>query len=63
MRRRSTASDPGFGSDSFLDVLSNIVGILIILIVIGRMQLGRLPLNPGPATVPPPDIPVAPTSM
>jgi len=63
MRRRSTASDPGFGSDSFLDVLSNIVGILIILIVMAGMQLGRLPLNPGPATVPPTNTPVAPTSM
>ncbi len=44
MRRRSAVSDPGFGSDSFLDVLSNIVGILIILIVMAGMQLSRTPL-------------------
>jgi hypothetical protein len=59
MRRRPVASDPGFGSDSFLDVLSNIVGILIILIVMAGMQLGRLPLNPGPATAEPTATPVA----
>lgn len=59
MRRRPTVSDPGFGSDSFLDVLSNIVGILIILIVMAGMQLGRLPLNPGPATSPPTNAPLA----
>ncbi|MFM8287611.1 MAG: hypothetical protein ACKOGA_12880 [Planctomycetaceae bacterium] len=59
MRRRPTTSDPGFGSDSFLDVLSNIVGILIILIVMAGMQLGRLPLNPGPATSAPTTTPLA----
>lgn len=35
-----------FGSDSFLDVLANIVGILIILIVIAGTQLTRLPIKP-----------------
>ncbi|RPI89147.1 MAG: hypothetical protein EHM42_03515, partial [Planctomycetaceae bacterium] len=44
MRRRSGPGDPGFGSDSFLDVLSNIVGILIILLVMAGVQLGRAPL-------------------
>ena len=44
MRRKGQSSDPGFGSDSFLDVLSNVVGILIILIVMAGMQLSRTPV-------------------
>ena len=44
MSRRSAIHDPGFGSDSFLDVLANIVGILIILFVIAGSQVGRAPL-------------------
>src|SRR5262245_8641658 len=32
-----------FGSDSFLDVLANIVGILIILIVAAAARMGRIP--------------------
>src|SRR5262249_3158940 len=32
-----------FGSDSFLDVLANIVGILIILIVAAAARMGRAP--------------------
>jgi len=35
-----------FGSDSFLDVLANIVGILIILIVIAGTQLTHMPIKP-----------------
>ena len=53
MRRNSQASDPGFGSDSFLDVLSNVVGILIILIVMAGMQLSRTPILPASAAVAP----------
>ena len=53
MRRNSQASDPGFGSDSFLDVLSNVVGILIILIVMAGMQLSRTPILPASTTVAP----------
>lgn len=41
---RRTQHDPGFGSDSFLDVLANMVGILIILIVIAGVQVGRAPI-------------------
>ena len=33
-----------FGSDSFLDVLANMVGILIILIVIAGARVGRAPI-------------------
>ncbi|MFN9374560.1 MAG: hypothetical protein ACK6D3_21955 [Planctomycetaceae bacterium] len=53
MRRQTQAADPGFGSDSFLDVLSNVVGILIILIVMAGMQLSRTPIPPSTA----PEIP------
>lgn len=33
--------EPGFGSDSFLDVLANMVGILIIMIVVAGLRAGR----------------------
>ena len=45
MSRRSE-SDPGFGSDSFLDIIANIVGILIILIVVAGVKVSRQPLIP-----------------
>lgn len=50
----------GFGSDSFLDVLCNMVGILVILIVIAGVQASRAPVvlpelaakvEPAPPTV------------
>ncbi len=40
---RRTKSVLQFGSDSFLDVVCNIVGILIILIVIAGLRLSRMP--------------------
>lgn len=43
MSRREPASQ-GFGSDSFLDVLCNMVGILVILIVIAGMKVSRAPV-------------------
>jgi hypothetical protein len=43
MSRRSQRPELEFGSDSFLDVVCNIVGILIILIVIVAVQLERQP--------------------
>jgi hypothetical protein len=42
MSRRARDEIP-FGSDSFLDVLANIVGILIILIVAAAARMGRAP--------------------
>src|SRR5262249_6204866 len=51
MSRRPREEMP-FGSDSFLDVLANIVGILIILIVAAAARMGRIPdlslLTKGP---------------
>ncbi|MSR56643.1 MAG: hypothetical protein EXS05_03085 [Planctomycetaceae bacterium] len=45
MRRRH---EQEFGSDSFLDVLANMVGILIILIVIAGVRAARGPVLPPP---------------
>src|SRR5258707_3906500 len=42
MSRRAREEIP-FGSDSFLDVLANMVGILIILIVSAAARMGRAP--------------------
>lgn len=36
--------EAGFGSDSFLDILCNMVGILVILIVIAGMRVSRAPV-------------------
>jgi len=41
---RKQAHALGFGSDSFLDVLCNMVGILVILIVIAGMRVNRAPI-------------------
>ncbi|MCA9052565.1 MAG: hypothetical protein KDA75_01955 [Planctomycetaceae bacterium] len=42
-RRRS---EQEFGSDSFLDIVANVVGILIILIVVAGVRVGRMPVLP-----------------
>jgi hypothetical protein len=51
MSRRREREETPFGSDSFLDVLANIVGILIILIVAAASRMGRAPdlVVPSPA--------------
>ena len=43
MGRRSQKAELEFGSDSFLDVICNIVGILIILIVVVAVKVERQP--------------------
>lgn len=49
MGRRSQVPELAFGSDSFLDVICNIVGILIILIVIVSVKVERQPTGqPAP---------------
>jgi hypothetical protein len=45
MSRRPSGNESGFGSDSLLDVLSNVVGILIILVVIAGARVARAPLS------------------
>ena len=47
---RRARDEEAFGSDSFLDVLANIVGILIILIVSAASRVERGPVMPQPAT-------------
>jgi hypothetical protein len=48
MSRRRAEGDPGVGSDSFLDVIANIVGILIILIVLAGVRVSRAPVAMTP---------------
>lgn len=50
MARRQTESvESTFGSDSFLDVVANIVGILIILIVLVGVRVMHAPPTPSPS--------------
>ena len=44
MSRRKHDDQLGFGSDSFLDIIANIVGILIILIVVAGVRVSRAPV-------------------
>jgi hypothetical protein len=41
--RRQTTGEPAFGSDSFLDVTANLVGVLIILIVLVGLRVAKAP--------------------
>jgi len=41
MSRGRSPDEPGFGSDSFLDIIANLVGILIILIVLAGLRAGE----------------------
>ena len=59
MSRRRGESDPDFGSDSFLDIIANIVGILIILIVIAGVKVARQPAVVAPDPVVATTIPAA----
>jgi len=44
MSREKAGDEMEFGSDSFLDVVANIVGILIILIVVAGIKAGAAPV-------------------
>ncbi len=46
MSRRKKRAEMETGSDSFLDIIANIVGILIILIVIAGIRVSQLPQEP-----------------
>lgn len=41
---RRKSSEPGFNSDSFLDIVCNLVGIMIILIVVAGLRVSRAPV-------------------
>jgi hypothetical protein len=43
MARVARGQEEAFGNDSFLDVVANIVGILIILVVVASMRIKHLP--------------------
>ncbi|MCH9652877.1 MAG: hypothetical protein K0U86_05510 [Planctomycetes bacterium] len=45
MSRRTQSGEVGYGSDSFLDIVANIVGILIILIVIAGVRMSQAPVT------------------
>ncbi|MAG92221.1 MAG: hypothetical protein CMJ48_00505 [Planctomycetaceae bacterium] len=45
MTRHRSTGEAEFGSDSFLDIVANIVGILIILIVIAGLRVSNAPVN------------------
>lgn len=47
--KRVRSTEPQFGSDSFLDVVANIVGILVILIVVVGMRVANAPSTLGSA--------------
>ncbi len=43
MAKPDTNSDEAFGSDSFLDIVANMVGILIVLVIIAGLRAKNLP--------------------
>ena len=51
MRRRGGRSELQVGNDSFLDIVANIVGILIILIVVAGVRVSRAPVTEGSEVV------------
>ncbi|MCA9096900.1 MAG: hypothetical protein KDA36_00865, partial [Planctomycetaceae bacterium] len=54
MGRRRQSQELEFGSDSFLDVIANTVGIIIILIVITGLRVSHAPVVlPPPSSGPP----------
>jgi len=61
MSRRKRNGEIGFGSDSFLDIIANIVGILIILIVVSGLRVSQAPVTLANKTDTPEPIASAPT--
>lgn len=59
MRGRASGGDPDFGTDSFLDIIANLVGILVILIVLAGLRASQvsLPSVETTADVKEPDLP------
>lgn len=46
MRGRVGRGDPDFGTDSFLDIIANLVGILVILIVLAGLRAAQVSVAP-----------------
>ncbi len=59
MSRRTCYDESKFGSDSFLDVICNVVGILIILIVAAGIKASQAPVVPETVALPDASAPVA----
>lgn len=51
MRGRAGGGDPDFGSDSFLDIIANLVGILVILIVLAGLRAAQVSVEPDVSEV------------
>lgn len=67
MSRRKPREEMEFGSDSFLDVVANVVGILIILMVLAGIRAKTAPVNlteeePAPAAATPPVVVAEPVN-
>ncbi len=61
---RRPRSENQFGSDSFLDIVCNVVGILIILMVVAGVRASRMPVTlPAAAIEEMPPVPVAGPDM
>src|SRR5262245_51905051 len=72
MSVRKTDEEIAFGTDSFLDVVCNLVGILIILIIVAGMRMTQTPAemifddlappplvaHAAPAVIEPPVVPI-----
>lgn len=65
--RAGSGGDPDFGSDSFLDIVANLVGILIILVVLAGLRASQAPvesdvadIEPDPPVVEPEPVPLTP---
>ena len=61
MSRRRPKGEQQFGSDSFLDIVANIVGILIILIVIAGLRVSQTPVMIHRQKVVPEETPSTPS--
>lgn len=60
-RRKRKKEELDTGNDSFLDIIANIVGILIILIVIAGVRVSQLPATGDAEAPPPPSLVAIPT--
>jgi len=61
MKRRRRSSEMPFGSDSFLDILANLVGIVLIIIVLVGARIRHLPEEEtNPLAAKSEDLPTAP---
>ncbi|MBO7725918.1 MAG: hypothetical protein J6S40_05570 [Thermoguttaceae bacterium] len=58
--RRAGSETPQSGEDSFLDIISNMVGIMIILVMVAGVRVGSVVDSPSTDTQPTPEAEIAP---